>query len=61
MSVGIHITKNIDGKQPEITDIMTEGYILLYMSGNEMKSTGSIEMKALAPLLFKLAAEKLAR
>ena len=39
--------------------IETDGYLLLYFDSGKVKSTGSIELKALTPLLTKLLLEKI--
>ena len=39
--------------------ITTNGYLVIYLKGEEFKFTGSINMKDLAPLLLKIAVEKM--
>ena len=57
----ISIVKNQGTPTQEITDIRTDGYLLLYIAGEKIKTSGDIELRALAPLLAKLALEKLSR
>jgi hypothetical protein len=47
-----------DNKKGTSIVVNTDGYLLLEMQGETIKATGNLEMKALAPILFKLAAEK---
>ena len=46
-------------KGEEITDIRTNGFLLLYMENDRIKSCGDIELKALAPLLMRVAMQKM--
>ena len=55
----ISIIKNQGSPTQEIIDIKTNGYLLLYLSGEKIKTSGDIELKALAPLLMKGALERL--
>ena len=57
----ISIVKNQGTSEQEITDIRTDGYLLFYFKGDKIKSSGDIEIRALAPLLMKIAADKLSR
>ena len=52
----ISVSKN----NQEISRIETDGYLILYLEGDKIKSIGDIELKALAPIIMKLAMEKLA-
>ena len=44
-----------------ISSIETTGYILLNLQGSEIKVSGSIDLKSIAPLLMKLAMGKLSK
>ena len=39
--------------------IETDGFILLYLKGDKIKTHGSIDLGALAPVLTKIALERL--
>ncbi len=39
--------------------VETEGYILLYLDGDQVKNIGVLDIKALAPLLMKLALDRM--
>lgn len=39
-------------------NIETTGFLILYIEGDKIKTSGDIELKALAPLLMKLAADR---
>lgn len=54
----IHITVTKNDKQDQYD---TNGYLLVYMAGEEFKFAGTLELKALAPLLLKLAMEKMSK
>jgi hypothetical protein len=54
----IHIVKGSDGNSPEITDITTGGFLVLYLQGDVIKSVGTIETKALTPIIMKAMAQK---
>jgi len=55
----ISIVKNEGTPTQEIIDIRTNGYLLLYLDKEKIKTSGDIELKALAPVFMKLAMEKL--
>ena len=57
----ISIVKNQGTSTQEVVDIKTDGFILLYLIGDKVRSIGDIELKALAPLLMKAAVDKWAR
>ena len=57
----ISIVKNQGTPEQEIIDIRTDGYLLFYFSGEKIKTSGDIELRALAPLLMKIAVDKLSR
>jgi len=54
----IFVTTNKDTPQQEEKQFPTDGYLLLYLEEDKVKSAGDIELKALAPLFLKLAVEK---
>ena len=39
--------------------IETDGYLILYLKENKIKATGDIGLKAFAPILTKIALEKI--
>ena len=43
----------------EISRIETTGFLILYIDNDKIKSVGDIELKALAPIVMKIAVEKL--
>ena len=55
----ISIVKNKGTDKQEVIDITTNGYLLLYLKGDKVKTSGDIELRALAPLLMKAAMEKM--
>ena len=55
----ISIVKNQGAPSQEVIDIKTNGFLLLYLVGDKIKSTGDIELKALAPIIMKLAIERM--
>lgn len=56
--MGENITITIaNGKQSDI--ITTSGYLLIHLSGEEFKFSGSLNVKDLAPLLLKIAMDKM--
>ena len=56
----IKITDAETGETQEIDN--TDGFLLLYMGkDNRIKMTGKLDMKALAPILLKLAMEKIGK
>lgn len=49
----------VEGERAEEnTSIQTDGYILFYLENDTIKTSGNIEMKALAPLILKAAMKK---
>ena len=54
----IRITKDQGTPQQEDIDIMTDGFIILYLKEDKIRGLGDIELKALAPLLMKVAVDK---
>ena len=55
----ISIVKNQGTDKQEVIDLKTNGYLLLYIKGDKIKTSGDIELKALAPLLMKAVMEKM--
>ena len=51
----ISVTKN----NQEISRIETSSYLILHLQGDKIKTVGDIELKDLAPIIMKLAMEKL--
>ena len=58
MSEGFSI--KIDEAETKIVlqEIDTNGYLLLYLEGDRVKIVGNMSIKSLAPILLKLAAER---
>lgn len=56
----ISIIKEENGIEKTQLEINSNGYILAYLQGQEVKVTGSISLKELAPILTKLVMSKLA-
>ena len=51
-----------DKETGNIDNLDTTGYLLLYLSENEkVKITGKLDMSALAPILTRIALEKLSK
>ena len=59
MSENITILVNKNGN-PEPA-ISTSGYMLVYLKGEEFKFAGTLELRALAPVLMKIAMEKMVK
>lgn len=61
----ILITKNLGTPEEEEVNIVTDGYIVLYLEGDKIKSSGDIELASLAqtlsPYFMRLAVEKLTK
>jgi len=58
-NIKISIIKNPETDKQETIDITTNGYVLLFLKGDKVKTSGDIELKALAPLLMKVVMEKM--
>ena len=56
--LNIRITENSTG---ENKDISTEGYLILYLVDDKIKMQGKMDLKVLAPILTKIALEKLSK
>lgn len=50
--------KKFSGNQTETTDVSTNGYLLLYLKGQEVKSVMSVGFDAIAPYVLKAAMGK---
>ncbi len=59
-NITITVCKHTDGKSDTIETISTGGYAILYLVGDKIRVVGDIDLKAMAPLLMKLAMDKLA-
>ena len=53
--------KITDPDTGESKNITTDGYLLLRFDGDKIKADGKIDIKALAPILTRIALEKLSR
>jgi len=49
-----------DLESGEIKNVDTSGYLLLYLERDKIKMMGKMNLKTLAPMLTKIALEKLA-
>ena len=59
MAENITISICKDGTyEPPIT---SSGYLLIYLKGEDFKFSGTLELKALTPILLKLAVEKMTK
>ena len=59
MSENITISVSKNGvPDPQVT---TSGYLLIYMKGEQFLFNGTLELKALTPLLMKILMEKIAK
>ena len=45
----------------DTTRFDTDGYVLLYLKDGKVQATGTIELSSIAPLLLRLASEKLSK
>ena len=54
----ISINKNVGTPTQETIDVRTDGYLLFYLEGDKIKTSGDIELRALTPILAKLALER---
>ena len=45
----------------DTTRFDTDGYVLLYLKEGKVQATGTIELSSIAPLLLRLASEKLSK
>jgi len=41
--------------------IVTNGYLVLYLEGEKVRFTGNMDMRTLAPILTKIALERLVK
>ena len=57
----ISIVKNQGSPTQEIIDIKTDGFLLLYIKDDKIKTSGDIELKALAPFFMRLALDKMTK
>ena len=58
----IKITKNQESGTPQVMDISTSSFILLYLEGGgEVKVIGGIEIRDIAPIIMKHMAEKMSK
>ena len=53
--------KITDTETGETKEIVTSGYLILYMVNDTIKMSGKMDIKALAPILTKIALEKLVK
>ena len=59
--IDITICKHTDGKSDTIETIGTGGYALFYLIGDTIKVIGDLDLKALAPLIMKIAMERMTK
>ena len=53
--------KITDLESGESKNIDTDGYLLFLLEGDTIKSSGKMDIKALAPILTRIALEKLSK
>ena len=51
----------VDKDSPEEKRVDTDGYLILYLVNDKIKMQGKLDMKVLAPILTRIALEKLSR
>ena len=56
--INIQISDIDSGSQDNVS---TDGYLLLYLEKDRIHMKGKMDMKAIAPILTKIALEKLSR
>ena len=56
-NIEISVSKNGQCEQP----IKTSSYLLVYMKEENFRFTGTLELKALAPVLMKIMMEKMVK
>jgi len=54
-------TITVDTAEGQAFKVDTDGYVLLYLEGQSMRSTGKVELNSLAPMLAKLALERMTK
>ncbi len=59
--IDITICKHTDGKSDTIETIGTGGYALFYLVNDNIKVVGDLDLKSLAPLIMKLAMERMTK
>ena len=57
----INITKEEDTGSSQILGVTTSSFILLYLKDGKVRVEGDIELRDIAPMLMKYAAEKMTR
>ena len=55
----ISIVKNQGSPTQEIIDIRTNGYLCFYLEHDKIKTSGDIELAALAPVFMQVAMSKI--
>jgi len=55
----IKIVENKDGISNDIGNISTKGYLLLYVDGEQIKSTGNMNMSIFSPIIKNFLFERL--
>ncbi len=59
--IDITVCKHTEGKQDTLENIGTGGYALFYLVGDNIKVVGDLDLKSLAPLIMKLAMERMTK
>jgi spore maturation protein CgeB len=54
----ITVVRNQGTESQVATDIRTDGYLIVYLEGDKFKMEGNLEIKALTPILMKIAVDK---
>ena len=64
MNDNIEITINVKSSRevsPPAQYISTNGYLLLYLENDRVKTSGNIDLKALTPILTKIVLERMSK
>ena len=59
MAENITITVSKDNRESEI--ITTNGYLVIYLKGEDFRFTGNLNIRDLAPMLLKFAMERMVK
>jgi len=51
----------VDENNVEIGKVVTPGYLIFYLNGEKIRTIGDMDISALAPIIMKLAMERMAK
>ena len=60
-NIEITILKKDENRQEVIEVVETSGFLILFLEDDKIRMKGQMDIKSLAPILTKLALEKLSR